>query len=769
MAENIFEGGVGGFLTNLGASFNKQMNLDKQLAEGVLAENQKLATMSEGYSQAADATAKNLQAINAQQAEAKRLATSENIFDRIQLVGEQILNPRGFTSEGRTKAKAELTQDLNLQGQILGAQASASEMRVGAMKAEHALATLGVNEGMLKVRAMTEGYQAAAAGLQAQETLRTASLAPIQVQDITKALAGPKLPNGNIELNGFEYTPTELRERSKALDVREKLSLLGPQLTDPEYMQKLAIHQEMTLSTMTAAEMEEVRRNGYVMPDGTQVSSGVWMSEWTRANQADSMILERKTNEFILQNQVPKLMEEGQQFLQQTSEYAVPGSPITAARTEYQSAMAIAAQIAEAEPTPAGKLKVATLLSKAKEGYIQSIEKEASRKAGGNKDVTDIFFKQMTGQPVPIEQISDVIRSRYIKREGFTNVIPGDLATKLRVSADEIANKLRISQAKDMSFDNAKMTDVQLREEAFNQAFEKMRGSIGTDIANQVQTNLSNRTDNPAIKAGLLPAQLTQQRLAASQMARDRIKQSYGLTDGQVASLMSGDYDAIGKNPNDIKLMLDEFNAESTMAEYELLENTRPGLGFDMAQWYAREVPRMADTYVKGLDPIQQAIAGDRATGAAEELTMHYTRADEAITNRREQTIKQMQIGVKKPENSWMLMLNMTPGLADSERQSLYYDVVMPAVKVARGQGADDQTASQAAFDALNSYKTDDKTVNSAIRSFQRDLPNIIDNFEKLWGATVNIDNNNAVVFGRMQQATQQSSDRLKKFVPWIK
>jgi hypothetical protein len=296
-----------------------------------------------------------------------------------------------------------------------------------------------------------------------------------------------------------------------------------------------------------------------------------------------------------------------------------------------------------------------------------------------------------------------------------------------------------------------------------------MQSDSAIKTVNQMSLAMTQRTDHPAAKSGMIPEKIVQIGNQAVQVAFSRVKEQYKLNDSQIEALKRGDAVGARLEPNKAAEIANRINLEQTFAEYDLFEQQRPGLGYEVQQWMSNELPTMARNYANSLPPMQRAVVGDQLANEAQQIMTRYLQADESANQRASSVIQQMQTGAKRPENSWLLMLNMTERLSDSQRQAIYYDVLEPVMKAARSQGLNDEQTSAAAMQALGQYRSDDPTMNSAVKSLQREMPSVIDKFQQMWAATIMMGESSKVYGQRMVKDPKLSNDKLRQVIPWVK
>lgn len=761
-------GSVKDFFDSFTAAALSQTEADIRMTEKVVKENEAVAESAARYNQAAQASLEEQQKIEADRAEAARLAEG-NIFERISLIGAQTLNPRAYTREGRTARTAELSQGLAFHGQVHNVQVTASEAKVAQAKAENALETLGINTATTKIRAQVEALNLAQQGLQASETMRALALSQEALPVIQKALIGPVGSGGKITIGGFEFSPLELRERAKAMETREQLSYLSPQATDPDFAQKLRVSHSMQLQTMNLPELEKLKADGYILPNGQQVEAGVWDVAYNRQQSLYVDDLNKRIAEQQITNQVPERIKAAQAFLSATESQAVPGSALSIARTKYLTAVGAVAGIAKEDDLPQAKLLQLNELNKAEADYQKAIESEALKKANGDKKIGSIYSRQMMGQPVSTDEIGEVMREKYLNYSSFGEMIPMQISNSIRNRADKILQSRRMATAKDFMSAGDKTPDKEMREQAFNEAFEFERHNIGTNAVNQLQKNMTQRTDHPAVQLKYVPQMIASIDQQASQLAMNQVATQYNLTPAQMEYLKNGDSVSAGIKPEQAAEIAMAVNRQTAMATYELYEKARPGLGAEVLTWYQRELPIAAEQLKQKMSPMERDMMGDSLNIQADLQRQNFQDADKASLEKGQQQMIELAAGAKKPENAWLLMLNMSDRLENPQKQSLYYDVILPAVKQARAENMDDQRTSAYVFEVLNSYQSNDPTLMNAIKSIQKELPSLLNNFETTWAATLMMAVPGRIYAQRVTKDPALANDELKKVIPWVK
>ena len=775
MFEKLFDfSDVGNFVQTLTQEANKKMVASKELAEQTLQQSQAVTEAAAQYNAQGQKSLERLQTIEAKGDDARAKAESGNIIDRITLIGDQMFDPRNYTQEGRTKQVAETTQMLGAQGQVFNVKANLIAAQQEESKARYNMAVTDASAGANLLRAQVDGLQLMNSAMQNTEMLRQGNLMQMDLPTLQQTLGQPMNPelNGKIAINGMTYTPGEMRERVKQLETREQLSMLSPMATDPDFASKMRVHQNMVLANYSLPELEKLREDKYIMPDGTQVEPQVFDEHYLRQTQMQKAAFDLAMNKMTLENQVPSMIEQSGQMSVNVQKYATPGTPLAVANAQFLSAVNSVTAISEMDKTPVGKLKVVEALGAAQTQLMKSVDQEALQRAGGDKQVADIYRSEILGQPIQPSVVEDVIRTKYTKGQGFGELLSNETSQRIRKNADVLLAKKQ--QAAANSFDGlgASRSRSEMKEEAINEALEMERQNAGITGVNVIQQASTQRSDNPAIKAGVVPGKVFEIQTRAASSAMDAVAAEHGLDSAAILALKNGRPQDAGISDQKAGIIAQQANIQAVMAEYDMFEKEKPGLGYEMQQWYVRVLPEMAKNYRGNMSRIEGAIVGDAVLNEAQKLGSMYTMADESVTERGKKLAAEVATGIRSPEKMWPILLNMNKNLADSQKQSLYYDVILPAIQTARSSGANDEVAGNAAFSAITNFKPEDPTLASAIKQMQRGLPDELDRFQTIWRSMMIRTFNDPMTARQKALPSKQQekmNSELETMMPWLK
>ena len=734
MADKLFDTtAIGDFLSTITVATSQRAASEKRTAEVAAREAEIQNQESADYNDAAAKALDKLKVIEAQGAEASRMAEG-NLFDRISLIGDQILNPRAFTREGRQGQLAETAQELTLKGQIYSIGVNASQARLAKRQADAVLEMADTEAGLAKLKAHIDGLALASQAITQTETLRATTLAQADLPTIQKALVGPTPPGGKVMINGFAFTPLELKERANNLETRELVAALGPQVADPEYAGKLRAQHNLALATYTLPELEELKNRGYIMPDGTQVEPQVFDIAYNRATTYQAEALQKMLTQNTIENQLPVLLTEGQKMLDNGAKYATPGTPLALARAQYQAALQTTATAASAAGvTPEKKALQMDNLAKAQESYGKAVKAEALRKAAGDEELSKIYEDQILGVPLSPARVQDVVVSRFKKGKGFGDFLPNGTALRLQKFADQELSQLQKENAQAGIIGGDKKSDSELREDAIRRAFDRVSGDAGVNGMNLIQAASVKRTDNPAIQAGMVPGQIMELQRRASEIATSSVAKSENLAPEQIEAIRGGRFADAGMDPTKAAMIAQRINIESIATEYELLDAQKTGLGYAMQQWYVKTLPEMAQNYTAALEPTEAALVGDSVLDQVSKFSDLYTAVDESAVSRGAEIAAAKAIGAKKPVNMWPVLLEMDDRLADSQKQQILHEIILPIIQQSAAAGRDDAATSQAITEALGSFQSPDPMLASAVKTLSRSLPRSLDMFDKTW------------------------------------
>jgi hypothetical protein len=756
------------FLDTLTASATQRSAAAKERAAVAAKEMGVVADSATQYNAEAKNTLDRLQTIQAQEQEARRLAESNNIIDRITLIGEQVINPRAYTNQGRTQQMSEASQQLALRGQIHNVQIAESEARIQQARAQEELATAGTDAAMAALRIQVDGMALRNEAWRQTETLRLTNLSQLDTDTLQQALIGPPDESGRKVIGGMPYTDTELQERLNALKTREQLAILSPQATNPEFASALRNYHDLQLGTFTIPELEQLRQNDYIMQDGTQVEPAVWDQHWQRANILQQQQLEKAINEDTLQNQVPVLLQDSMKTINTLQSQVVPGTPLGGAFAEYQVAVGSVAQLAGADTTPQGRIIQLQRLQQARDKLYKAVDEEAKRRAAGDSDLASIYKDQMLGVPLSPVKVQDMLVSRYVGRKGFGEILPNQVSARIQRTADQTLTRLMQENAyADISGAGFKRSEKDLREEAIRLALEREAAEVGVNGMNRIQLIATQRQDHPAVKAGMVPGQLTQLQARATELAKNTVMQEEKLEPAQMQAIMQGNWQDAGIDQQRAMSIASRINFESTFQEYALLEQQKEGLGYEVVQWYGQNLPEFAKNYTATqLTPTEQALASDSILNAALQFNSTWVAVDEAWSSRGDQIAIEMATGVRKPENMWPLLVQTSERLADSQKEMVYYNVIDPLIQSARAMGFSDEKTMEHVLNGIRTFASEDKILTQAVNGFSRALPKQIDDFDTTWKWAMS---NQHRTSGRGLYSVVKPEQRIKQIIPWIR
>lgn len=739
MFEKLFNfENVGNFMETMANAANQQVAAAKQQAETTLAAQQEITDSAAGYNAEAKKTLERLQGIEQSGNKARALAESDNIFDRITLIGEQIINPREYTREGRMNQMQEMSADLAMRGQIHNIQVVESQSKIAEAESQRIIDTADTDGKMATLRATVDGMQLMAQGMYATESIRKQQLLQMDIPALQQSLAGPIPSDGKIVLGGMKYTPLELKERANDLQVRQELSLLSPDISNPEYARIKSIQQNRILADTykTPQELLALKDNDYTLPDGSKVSPQLWDEHYQRANALEMDTIQRLTNQATLENQVPMQLDEGLKLATAVQKYATPGTPLAIARNTYMDHLKTVGDIAktDAGKGTAGRIAALKTLDAAQQSFFKEIQRAAKTKAAGDERLTQVYTDQMMGQPIQPGAIMDITRERYLKGKGFGDYLDSTDSNEIRRTADQRYQELKKAAAQDLGL-GVTQSDKELKEQAINEAMEAWTSRQGTQGINEVKRQSFFRTDNPAIKAGIPGTMLAEFDARASELAWMQVAKDNELTPQQILAIKNGTPESEGISKEKAMLIARAVNTESVMQEYALLEKQKPGLGYEVQQWMSTALPDMARAYTGSQNSMKQAVIGDAVLDKAQTMVSRYTSADEMVIGRARAATQEVYNNSKHPEMMWPILLHNSELLSDSQRATVYREIIQPVIKRAQSIGSNNDNTSGMVMTALSQYKSDDKATMGALKAFMNSLPKEIDKYGYIFEA----------------------------------
>jgi hypothetical protein len=682
------------------------------------------------YARAQDSL-KALDGIQQSEKSSVGLATSNNLMDRFTLLGNQILDPKNFTSAGRSQQRAALQQDLSIAENIHGVNSLDAQANITAAQAGVDASTARQNMAVEGLKAQIAATQLAKDQIVSNQQLKDAAITTIQKPDLEKSLASADSKTGLISIGGLQYRPDEVRSRINDLSAREQMSLLAPSETNPTYMQAKAVHEEYMLNTMNVDELNKIRMNnntdssGYVYTP--QVIDRVYNQKQQVYADNAAQLQAESTASFFDQNY---FVNEGKytQDLQNT----LPGdSPLRANLAKYQAQLAWAMKAAQSATDVQSKATAIDSAVKAKVDFNTAAQKEANRQAGSDKDMADLIYQKLTTGQMQPDQLQSVITGRISNFKSVSNLIPDRDAARLNKLFNEKYDALKQQNTQfsvaNAGLMNVKENDKQIRQDAAQKAYVEFQQTMADEAMNtalDAQPILDGNPLKGVVSLGEWRGLLN----GAEQDAWRQVQRQYGLSDQQLKDVQAKKQ-VEGKNLQEI------YSAKAEATDNHLflgLEGLKPGLATDYGNWLVDNADKLSTTFMGTIPEVYRAMLGPDLQSRADAIGNNMIAARNRNTMVASQKVGEYLTGLNDPKFMNALLLQSDQTLEPSQREAIFNNIIKPVLDQGGKAGWSPQETIKNIDTVLTQTRPDDKILASALKKHLSQRPSIESNIRQL-------------------------------------
>lgn len=654
-----------------------------------------------------------------------KLAESDNIFDVIQLAIDQSAQPSLYTREGRQNRRAELAQDLAFRGTIHDTTVNAQNSRIAVAKAEMDAATSKQTLLLEGLRTQTEAMQLASSNIAESEKLRSLSLLQFDQRQLETALGQASDPAQKIDLGGFQYSQTELKERRDNLLTREFLTSLPLDVTDPKVASARREIQSRTLATMNPEELLSVRNNRYQLPDGTQADPAMVDEMYTRASSAKIDQINATQRSSIAQQYQEYYLPQEAQKLDRIEKQTLPTSPLRQTIDKYRLQLATANQLLQQTNDPTQRHVILSEMIKQREQVDSAVRSEATRLAKGNKELAELHLARLSGAPIDPGLVMDTLSARLMKEQGTADILPTDQSVELqRLFKQRYDSKLQATISQGGLVDRD-----QLKKEATQEAIVALSNNVAKQTGASAILGQNRIAGNPlgSFNASDIQVMLD----TADRVATQTVKEANGMSDDDWTAYMAGQLPA----GFDAAKIDREYEKQQAKGIYLYLEGEQAGLGRAFVSWWANNgleyMGRAAEAaQADSADP------RDSFSGSLQESALHdmaQQLINNLVTGREEMT----QEGGKRvadfvtfkgdPSIASAILLQQDSELSDADKSLVFKTLLEPAIKEAERRQLPFRETMGQLESVIASYKPtpEQGELNRVLRVIRRNRGNI--------------------------------------------
>lgn len=749
MAENSMDFGIG----NIASALTRQDELRKKrqaeqqnfLADQVTANQQKekIAKQSAGVSQqlAKDTTGlvDILGKVESAKQETDALRQSSNPLDLLDLVGKQVRDPGLYTRDGRTKTVAEANQTLNARTQIASIQQSALQdmnqlIDVGLAAKGAGLKAAELNEAQNAelIQAEITRVQTMGQTLAASNTLQEQKLAMMSEEETRRVYESSK--GKPIDVGGVMLSPGLLESRMQTLEDRQVMRDSRESARDAkkvELERKLA---KKELETMNLEELRPLMLSGdqrYALEDIKQV--------YDTKLAAQTKDIERQTQLFKYSDFGASTIVPAATDADRMSQAIPQNSPAGVALKAYQNSIGFVAgrlkQFQDAGiPIPIEIIASADVaLKEEREKLDKAIDKEATLKAKGDKNLKDAYTNLYRGEPVDRASVTSAVQSRLEKGAPLDDILPAEVGKLVQTRYQEIFQDLqRKNSMNPLGSDKATIKQMAMQQ-AINEG-------IGTVITSRTQDMFTNQLKDPSnpLYGAMSPNTFLGMVAKADAEGTADFKRTYGLSDEEYTRFAKGE--AIeGKVTSAQRAELGVIQSQRLLMQ---LDSVNPGLAKKYSDWWGSKGPayaeqtqqaRIANATRAGLpDAAMESYAGDMEKEGQYAYMQVMSAAQDSYDGAKEERFNSMISFDYKPTHRQAALLQMDESLNDGERQNFMKGFIFPLMQQAKESNLDYEATNALIEKAIDANIAEDPQIAKLLNKVAKNRSRITENVESI-------------------------------------
>lgn len=730
-------------------SFARKQGLAQQDAADTLAASQAIRDSASLHSAQTAEAARSTAAVIAKGQEARQLADG-GLGGVMELMFKQVFDA-DYTQDGRTQTLGAINTSLGMAGQVHNANVLNAQSQLAAKQAGRAQDVLNADATLLSLQTRVNTIGTIQQGVAASENLRLQSLGQMDKGAVDAALGNPLLAKtGSIEIGGFKFSQTELVERQRGIVIRDALSKLTPQQADPNYAAALRSIHEVTMMHMSYNELLEIQKNGGTMPDGTQADNQQLNQFVAEKGQQATQRLVLSMDETLGRAQFPLALTDLNKTLTHFSSTLKPGDPLYSEAQRMRAATALVLQNEDkANATPGGISMLMGQINAITDEFGKKVTTEAKRQANGDEQLTEIIRNRMYGLPPDPVQMTDYVVNAYTNQKPFGAALPQSEAAAIQLSIDaEMAltnEALRSDTMGDMPRTASDMKTY--RAEAARRGIEAYTSQKALQGVNLIpRIGMETRKDNPITVAGISPSQYSQIESQAEQEARNAVLGGTELPPNALALIQEGKGSTIGLTPAQAQALIEEYNVQQIMFEYDLLESVAPGTAQAYSTWLATNQSQLLDAATAHPSISGTAsLTREKIQANSQIVSNLWGMARENATGRGLQVMKEAALKARNPVKMYTTAFGMIDSVTEEQKSMVLGKIVMPILNSAEQQGLSRERIAEMIQNGLLTGVEGEPALNRAAKQIIQALPGTLGQYETVIQMLTDSRNNGGV------------------------
>ena len=670
--------------------------------------------------------------------EVEALKQSGSPIGYLELIGKQARDPGTYTQAGRAKKVAEATQLMNARTQEASIRQSALNDLSQMVDAQFAAAGSELESAKLNEQQNQEVINAEMARVQSmgQTLLANRQLAEqrlaMMTDEETRAL-WQKSGKKPIDVGGVMIDPGMLEGRIQALDERKFAEETRAAALEQKKDALAAKAAKRVLESMNIEELRPMVLNGderFELADIKQVY------DTKMAAQSDELTrlgMEFQYQDFNAGVTVPA-MEDANRMATSIPKNSAAEMALSNYRTTIGAIMGTTKALADKgiELPIEAKVKGAEAIAKAREDVDKAIDKEATLKAKGDKNLKDAYVDLYRGEPVQAASVEAAISTRLLKGAPLDDVLPQETANIVRTRYNELVQSLQKQNIVGMG---ALDRDT-IKKMAMQQAIQE---GIGATITERTQDMFTNQLEDPTNPLhGAISKQSMLGMIAKSDQEGIRdFKRTYNLTDEEFTRFSQG-ATIEGKVGPQNKVELGIIQGQRFLME---LDATTPGLAKKYTEWWAEKGPAYAEaTQAKRLAAgrtnlqvaAMEAFAGNMEKEGQYAYMQTMNEAYESYEGAKDERFNTLVSFDYKPEHRQAALLQRDGSLNDNERAEFMKGFIFPIMRKAREENLSYSDTNELIERAIDANITEDPKLAKLLNKVAKNRSAITEDVESI-------------------------------------
>lgn len=671
--------------------------------------------------------------------EIEELRANGGIIGSLEAIGKQINNPKKYTREGRAKVIAESTQLINarvqaasIQQQALSDLGQTVDAKLAEAGSDLEMARLNEQQNQELINAEMTRVQTMAQTLANNNALQEQRLAMMSEQDLIAT--HQKAKGQPIDVGGVLLSPGQLEARINVINERRYQEQAREALAAQKKDAAAKIANRKILETMNIEELRPILQSGDPRFELADVKEVYGIKTAAQADEMARLGLEFQFQDLSASVTVPAAEEATRMSI------GIPkGSPVEAALNVYKQTIGTVMGTTKAladqgiEMPVEGRQKAAEAIQAARADVDKAIDKEATVKAKGDKNLKDAYVQLYRGEPIEAANIEISVTNRLQKGLPLDDVLPAETGNLIRSRYNQLVQDYN----KQAALGVTGLDKATVKQLAAQQAIAE---GVGTTITARTQDMFANQLKEPTnpLYGAIQPNAILGMIARSDQDGIADFKRTYNLTDEEFTRFSQGQ--AIeGKVTGAQRAELGVIQGQRFLME---LDAVNPGLAKKYTDWWNTEGPKYAEkTQAMRLDTAKrtgiqaaamEAFAGDMEKEGQYAYMGIMNQAFESYQGAKDERFNNMISFDYKPEHRQAALLQMDSTLNDGERADFMKGFIFPIMQQAKEQNLSYDDTNELIEKAIDANVTEDPKIAKLLNKVAKNRSAITENVESI-------------------------------------